>query len=394
MAVEDALVGDPEAVARQAAAAGRIALDTEFVSERRYRALLCLVQVAVPDPSADGGVRIELFDPLAGFEPSPLADVLADPAIEVVLHAGRQDVGLLRREWRTEVRGIFDTQVAAAFAGQGAQVGYANLVGALLKVRVAGSEALTRWERRPLTADQLAYARADVEHLNALADRLQERLAADGRLEWAREECRALEEATDERDPEAVFWRLPRLGGLSGRQRAVARELVRWREEQAEAIDRPPGSLLPDRVVVDLARRAPADRRALGQVRGVPEATVHRHHAGLLEAVRRGQGAEPVAFELDAPDRDPADAALTALGQAIVRFRSLEAGLATEIVATQADLGRLVASVRRGEPEPDVRTLEGWRRDLVGAELLEVLRGRRTVSVGDGGRLRIAPVEG
>src|SRR3954466_10887937 len=92
-------------LAEQARVDGRLGLDTEFVSERRYRPLLCLVQIVVGD-------RIEILDPLADLDPSPLADVLADPSIEVVLHAGRQDVALLKRTWDTEVTNIFDTQVA------------------------------------------------------------------------------------------------------------------------------------------------------------------------------------------------------------------------------------------------------------------------------------------
>src|SRR3954468_20843956 len=108
-------------LADQARRDGRAGLDTEFVSERRFRPLLCLVQVVV-------GERIEILDPLGDLDPAPLAEVLADPEIEVVLHAGRQDVALLKRSWRTEVRNVFDTQIAAGFAGYGAQSGYESLV--------------------------------------------------------------------------------------------------------------------------------------------------------------------------------------------------------------------------------------------------------------------------
>src|SRR5881409_3334043 len=108
-------------LAEQARRDGRLGLDTEFVSERRYRPLLCLVQVVVGD-------RIEILDPLGNLDPGPLAEVLADPAIEVVLHAGRQDVALLKRVWQTEVTNIFDTQLAAGFAGLRAQLGYEALL--------------------------------------------------------------------------------------------------------------------------------------------------------------------------------------------------------------------------------------------------------------------------
>src|SRR2546423_10501835 len=179
---------------------GRLGLDTEFVSERRYRPLLCLVQIVVGD-------RIEILDPLGELDPSPLADVLADPEVEVVLHAGRQDVALLKRSWQTDVNGIFDTQIAAGFNGYGAQSGYDSLVRSLLGVSAKGAEGFSRWDRRPLTADQIEYARADVEHLLPMADALQERLRESGRLEWAREECVALGRASDQRSPEEIFAR-------------------------------------------------------------------------------------------------------------------------------------------------------------------------------------------
>ena len=163
----------------------------------------------------------------------------------MVVHAGRQDVAILRRAWRTEVRNVFDTQVAGGFLGLGSQEGYESLVRKVLGTRLKGSEGFTRWDRRPLTAQQLEYAADDARCLLTLGERLEERLAEQGRLEWAREECRALEEVSDERPPERVYERLPRLARLSEHGRAVARELVEWREEIAEGMDRPAGFVLP-----------------------------------------------------------------------------------------------------------------------------------------------------
>ncbi|MDQ6915565.1 MAG: ribonuclease D, partial [Actinomycetota bacterium] len=177
-------------IAEQARAAGRLAIDTEFMSERRYRAMLCLAQIAVPDGD---GVRTEVLDPLqdGAPDPSPLAAVLGDPAIEVIVHAGRQDVAILRRTWDTDVTNLFDTQVAAGFVGFGTQEGYKPLVRKVLGVALPGGEAFTQWDRRPLTAEQLEYARDDAAHLLQLGGALERRLADAGRLEWAREECRA-----------------------------------------------------------------------------------------------------------------------------------------------------------------------------------------------------------
>ena len=172
-------------IAERAARHGRIAIDTEFVSERRYQALLCLAQVAVPDPDAEDGVRTEVLDPLDSLSPEPLAEVLADPEVEVVVHAGRQDIALLRRDWGTEVRNVFDTQVAAGFLGLGSQEGYESLVSKLLGIRLRGAEGFTRWDRRPLTEQQIAYARDDARLLLSLGTEIERRLRDAGRLSWA-----------------------------------------------------------------------------------------------------------------------------------------------------------------------------------------------------------------
>ncbi|MGH2843812.1 MAG: ribonuclease D, partial [Solirubrobacteraceae bacterium] len=203
------------ACAAIARARGRLGIDTEFMSEGRYRALLCLSQVAVEDPGAEGEIRTILIDGLdRDLDVAPLAALLADPAVEVVLHAGRQDVAILRRAWRTELTNIFDTQIAAGFVGESAQAGYGNLIGAVLGLRVGKTASYTRWDARPLTDEQLSYAAEDVAHLMQLADELQRRLRERGRLEWAVEECRRLERASDERDPDVVWERLPRVGQL------------------------------------------------------------------------------------------------------------------------------------------------------------------------------------
>lgn len=370
-------------LAEQARRDGRFGLDTEFVSERRYRPLLCLVQIVVGD-------RIEILDPLDDLDAAPLAQALADPAIEVVLHAGRQDVALLKRSWDTEITNVFDTQVAAGFAGYGAQSGYDSLVRSLLGESAKGAEGFSRWDRRPLTAEQIEYARADVEHLLPMTDALQERLRGSGRLEWAREECRGLEEATDERTPEEQFARLPRVRRLGKRQRAVALTLVRWRQELAQRVDRPASSILPDHVLVEVARRQPDGRRGLEEVRGMPSQTFQRWHRELLEAVAHGREAPDAPDLPDVEQGDSGDAPLIALGQALVRQRAIEAKVAVDLVSTQSDIAAVVGALRRNNGEPGVRTLEGWRRELVGDELLELLTGECVVRVRDG-RLTVEP---
>ncbi len=376
---------DPASIATAAREAGRLGMDTEFLPEGRYRPLLCLVQVVV-------GEEISILDPLApgGFDPAPLAEVIADPEIEIVLHAGRQDVAILRREWGCDVTNVFDTQVAAGFAGFSAQAGYLGLLHDVLRIRLAKSASFTRWDARPLTEEQLRYAAEDVEHLLPLADDIQARLTERGRLEWAREECRAIADASDERDPDEVWRRLPRVSSLDPRDRAVARELAAWRERTAERENRPVGGILRDPTVVELIKRKPSSRGALSQIRGLNPDAVRRRGDDIIAAIARGLAAEPIRLEEEERvSAETADGPTIALAEALVRARALEAGLAYELIAARADLTPVVVAARRGRPEPSVRTLEGWRRALVGDELLALLAGERALRVGARGRVEI-----
>ncbi|MGI8715117.1 MAG: ribonuclease D [Solirubrobacteraceae bacterium] len=379
-------------LARAAAAARasrRIGIDTEVMSESRYRALLCLVQIAVDNGDPEGSPLLFLIDSLTDVEVAPLAQLLGDPEIEIILHAGRQDVAILRRAWGTELNNVFDTQIAAGFAGASAQAGYGNLLSQVLGERVGKTASYTRWDTRPLTDEQLGYAAEDVAHLLQLSDEIQRRLSASGRLEWAREGCRRLESATDERDPETAWERLPRVGQLDPRARAVARELAAWRERTASELDHPVGSILADPPLLELAKRKPSAIAGLEQIRGLHPPTIKRRGQAILDAITRGREAEPIPRDEARARSEAGDAPLIALAEALLRARAMEAGLAYELIASRAELEQIVGAYRRSEPEPEVRTLAGWRAELVGDDLRDLLGGRSAISVGAGRRLAL-----
>ena len=160
------------------------------MGEGRYRTLLCLVQVAVESPDGDDPRSRCSTRSTTRSTPRRSPRCSPIPDVEIVMHAGRQDVALLRRVWQTDITNLFDTQLAAGFAGLRAQLGYEALLHELLGVRLRKSASFTRWDARPLSAEQIDYARDDVRHLLQATTALQERLRALGRLDWAREECR------------------------------------------------------------------------------------------------------------------------------------------------------------------------------------------------------------
>jgi ribonuclease D len=165
---------------------------------------------------------------------------------------------------------------------------------------------------------------------------------------------------------------------------------VEWRQRLAQQIDRPPSSILPDHVLVEVARRQPDSRKALEEVRGMPGQTLQRWQRELLAAVASGQDAPDAPDLPDTEAGDSGDAPLIALGQALVRQRAIEQKVAVDLVSTQSDIAAVVGALRRNNGEPDVRTLQGWRRVLVGDELVRLLRGEYVVRVVDR-RLTVEP---
>ena len=372
-------------LAERAKQTGSLALDTEFMGEGRYRTELCLVQVAVDSEEDGAPAWTELIDPFdRSIDPAPIVALIDDPDVEIVVHAGRQDLALLRRLWHAQPRNCFDTQVAAAFAGMRAQIGYEALLRELLGVQLDKGASFSRWDARPLSDEQQSYARGDVLQLNEVAGAIKERLADKGRLDWAREECLPLEESSDERQTDAIFQKLPKVSSLSGSQGATALALVIWREETADREDKPVQKVLSDGAITEIAKSQPSNESQLRELRGLHEGIARRRGSAIVQIVRESETAPAVKAERsDRAKSDGGDAALIVLSESLVRARAVQEDLAYELLATRSDLQAVVSAVRSGSPDPDVRTLRGWRRAVVGDELLALLRGQRSLRIDD-----------
>lgn len=356
--------------------AKRIGLDTEFMREKTYRAQLCLVQVATEE-------AVWLVDPLQ-VDVYPLARLIAEPGVETVVHAGKQDFEILYERFSVVPARPFDVQLAAAFAGYGASLPYGRLVEAVLGVRLDKGEAYTDWCRRPLTLAQLHYAANDVRHLLAIADRLTKELADKGRLAWFEQEMElaAAPSAYGSR-PQDAWLKVSGRSSLSARQAAVLRALAAWREETAARRDLPRGWVIKDPTLVELARRAPADEGALAQVRGLSAAEVKRSGKDILAAIQRGLRAPPPPSEPALPRGAQIRARMVSgLADALVRARCEAAGLATELVATRGELEALLAEVFAGRlDEGRHRLLAGWRREFAGEAVVSLARGEIALKV-------------
>lgn len=350
----------------------RFALDTEFVSERSYRPTLEIIQVAAPGVEA-------IIDYRAVRELDCFFDLLADPAIEKVLHAGIQDLEIFYRLSGRMSSPIFDTQVAAAMLGYGAQPGYSSLVEKLVGARVDKSETLSDWSRRPLTAGQREYALEDVRHLLPMRERLAQQLEEKGRLTWAMDEFeRMAAPASFERPaPEQSWQRVKGASSLRPRQLAVLRELAAWREEEADRRDRPRGSVLRDDLLVAIARRVPTTLDELRGLRGLYSREIERYGEAILAAVRRGKQVprQRLPEFPSSPALSGQEAALLELLQGLLRARADEADLAPALIANNGDLQALVLTRGQGYGQT-LPLLQGWRRTIVGADLLRIVQGQ------------------
>src|SRR5258706_6779411 len=170
-----------QAFADEARSEGRLALDTEFVWERTYAPIPCLVQVATAD-------RLAVIDPLEGGDVDPIAQLVADPEVELLMHAPSGDLVLFARRFGVRpVRG-FDGWLVAGFIGLGCSLAYDRLVERVLRIQLAHNETFSNWSKRPLSPTQVAYAADDVRHLHAIADALSRQIEARGRTVWAQTE--------------------------------------------------------------------------------------------------------------------------------------------------------------------------------------------------------------
>jgi ribonuclease D len=347
------------------------ALDTEFHGERSYWPRLTLIQVSWP-----GGVV--LIDPLA-IDPTPLGEVLAGEGC-MVAHAADQDLAILERATGRLPKHLFDTQVAAGFIGLGTP-SLAALAERLLGMRLAKGDRLTDWTRRPLRAEQRAYAAADVEYLLEMHDALVARLDDVHRLEWALDECEERRLRVRSRpDPLTAWWRIKGARQFRGATRGVAQSVAAWRERNAEALDVPPRYVLSDLALTSIVHRPPHNRDELTSIRGIDGRLRDPQAGDLLASVESGLELKTRDLRLPEPERVDRSLApaVTVIGAWLTQ-RAAELDLDPALLATRAELAQLLS----GEPS---KLATGWRAELVGEPLHRLLSGEAVLALCDGGR--------
>jgi ribonuclease D len=379
-----------ESLCRTLRQSPRLALDTEFVGEDTFIPRLELIQVATATTAA----VIDFPAVQASGSLDVFWELICEAKIEKIFHAGRQDLDLFATHAGQIPKPFFDTQIAAAMVGYGAQIAYANLVQRLLGTRLAKAHTFTNWSARPLSDGQIAYALEDVEFLLSIHTHLQDRLRTLGRLDWVGEEFARLETAVGEksREPQERYQRIRGWDTLKPKGAAVLRELAAWREAEARRRNVPRGRVMRDEVLLQLARHPPKSVNDLRGLRGVHSSEIDRQGTQLLAAITSALALPPSAWPEVPSERkpDPESTGIVELLQAVLKARAAEEGIAPTMVATSADLQTLVEA-KQNRMALDVPILRGWRRQLAGDLLLQVLDGAVTITVDrTSGALRMA----
>jgi ribonuclease D len=374
---------DLEVFCAKLASAPFIAVDTEFMRETTYWPKLCLIQAASSTEAA-------CIDPLAeGIDLAPFLSLMANPNIDKVFHAARQDVEIFNN-LGVMPKPLFDTQVAGMAAGFGEQIAYDALVRSMLKIDIDKSSRFTDWSRRPLSDHQFEYALGDVTHLAKLYPMLRDKLEKAGRMSWVIDEMSALTDpALYDSQPDNAWKRLkPRKS--APKYLSVFKAVAGWRERTAQDRDQPRSRILKDEAIDELATQTPTDLEGLNRLRSVPKGFGGSRFgpdllAAIKEALKDPAATAPVVQRNHAPPQ-PAAGAVVELLKVLLKGRAEDAGVASKLIATVSDLEKIA-----NDDEADTPALKGWRREAFGEDALKLKRGELALVL-DGTRVRVVEV--
>ena len=371
--IHSSVVTDSETLASKIAAvssAPYIAIDTEFMRERTYFPILCLVQIAAGDIAF-------AIDPLAkDIDLTPLYRLLDDPKVVKVFHSASQDIELFYYATGTTPKSVFDTQVAAEVLGYGESASYATLVKKICKVDIDKSSRFTDWMRRPLSDAQVEYALSDVTYLCDVYEKLSADLEKKERTHWIEEEMKKLLDPEEyENTPEDAWRRIKTRGGSQKFLRAV-KAIAAWREEKAKLENVPRQRILRDEILLEVAAVDPKSIDDLKNMRRLANMNVGGRLGevliGLLAAARESDEVIEIKKE---PPIHPSPALVELLK--VVLKAQCEMNLVTQkLIARSDDIDKIAALDEEILLQSDMKCMHGWRFEVFGKAALELKNGK------------------
>lgn len=344
-----------------------IAVDTEFMRSDTFYPIAGLLQIG-------DGQGCYLIDPLAIKTSEPLRELLLDENVTKVLHSCSEDLEVFQRWLGLVPTPLFDTQIAAAFAGLGFGLGYANLVRNVLGIEIPKDETRSDWLQRPLSQAQLKYAALDVAHMLIVYGKLLQLLKASQRLEWVRSDCADL--IINARQPDDFSEAYQKIGfawKLRPQELAILRALCVWREIEARARDIPRNRLLKEPSLWEIARKKPQDMEQLHRIADIPQRTLKNDGETILAFVKAQAESDPSSWpvRLDAPLAQSEGPLIKALKQ-FVRDKAEADNIPAEVLIRKKDYEAIVRSGMKTGIYQLPKRLQGWRYGLIGEGLLEV----------------------
>lgn len=350
-----------------------VALDTEAASFHRFHDRIYLVQLSTRTLTA-------VIDPLGVGDLTPIGDLLADPAIEVIFHDADYDLRLFDKQFGFRATHLFDTRIAAQFLNEPG-IGLGALLAKYFGVTADKRFQRADWSARPLSPPMLDYAAGDTVHLCELRDILIEQLDAMGRTEWVAEEFENLEKIRwtgGGEGPETAFLRLKGAKALQRRELAILRELYNWREETSARLDRASFRVLGNEVLFALAQQPVHSLEELGRVKGVGQEGAQRRGNEILAAIAKGEAIPDRDLpRVDRPARRVPDPAFEARVEALKHRRNRlaeELQLAPGVLCPNGTL----EAIARAEPADmaaltTIPEMRRWQVKVLGPSLLEAV---------------------
>lgn len=351
-----------------------LCFDTEFVGEKRFTTLICLIQVITPH-------HCYLIDPLKVKDLSPFLALLTDPAIRKVTHAGENDYRLLYQQYGVLPRNVFDTQIAAGFMGYKYPVSYGKLVEGELRISLDKAFAVTDWEARPFNPRQLTYALDDVFHLPALAAKMEDKLTGLGRFDWALDESATFEEASMyERDPNREAMLSSLMPNLKFKEQVFLLRLYNWRNEEARRLNYSKEMIFSSKLMGVLIRSVASGKEALLANRRLPQRTVQKFGNMFHDMFHQPATPEEKEVLSQIPgyvEEDPERDLLTEMLHLMIRYRCMQEGISIDLALPRGVLKKLKADQEYFDPSLS----DTWRKHFLGEELIEWIKNRQHLRI-------------
>ncbi len=350
----------------------QFAYDTEFIGEHTFYPEFCVIQVGTQD-------KVTIIDPLAEINLIGFWELLADPAVEVLVHAGRQDLEPVYRYTGKPAANIFDTQIASAFCDYRYPISLTQLALEAIEADLGKGLKFSQWDHRPLTGAQIQYAANDVRYLPLLRELLGEQLDELSNLEHAKSACTQLSDINLYNfEPRSKKLKAKGLQTISQRQRMVVNHLMDWRGQLAIDVNQSIRMVLADQVLVDIASQSLSEPDQIKKMPGIPQWVKDQHAENITNAVATGLADKLPKYKPESTEHRDRLRTLTNQYYQVIENHCQAKKINPAVVASKKDLSKLINFVISHQKLPNDPIAQGWRHQIIGCVLDQIVQDLQT----------------